>query len=85
MTQMLIYSRDYALLWAVKLDYVPINVVVSDSVYLRGALIMLTDQGTVEVACLGTEVQERELRVLDEEVSMDVVEKETVYYQQKMK
>lgn len=74
MTQMLIYSRDYALLWAVKLDYVPINVIVSDSVYLKGALIMLTDQGTVEVTCLGTEVQERELRVLDDEgVSMDLV------------
>lgn len=54
MTQMLIYSRDYALLWAVKLDYVPINAIVSDSVYLKGALIMLTDQGTVEVTCLGT-------------------------------
>lgn len=59
MTQMLIYSRDYALLWAVKLDYVPINIMVSDSQNLKGALIMLTDQGTAEVTYLGTEVQER--------------------------
>ncbi len=45
--QMLVYSKDYTLLWAVKLDYVPIRLIVSENPLLKGALIFLTDQGSV--------------------------------------
>ncbi len=45
--QMLIYSRDYALLWAVKMDYVPIRIIVSENSLLKGVILMLTDQGSI--------------------------------------
>lgn len=55
--QMLIYSRDYALLWAVKLDYVPIRLIISEKSPLKGAMVFLTDQGSLEISYLGTEIQ----------------------------
>ena len=45
--QMLVYSSDYKLLWAVKLDYVPIKIIVSEFELLKGAMILLTDQSSV--------------------------------------
>ena len=55
--QMLVYSKDYTLLWAVKLDYVLIRLIIIENSLLKGALIFLTDQGSVELAYLGTEIQ----------------------------
>lgn len=47
MMQMMIYSQDYTLLWAVKLDYVPIRLIISEHDLFKGTMVFLTDQGSV--------------------------------------
>lgn len=73
--QMLLYSKDYCLLWAVKLDYVVISLFIPTEVPLKGAIIILTDQGSLEVTFAGTELQERTLKPIEGEVNMERVEK----------
>ena len=41
--QLFVYSSNYELLWAVKLEYVPIKVIVSQHHSLRGILVLLSD------------------------------------------
>jgi hypothetical protein len=41
--QLFIYSSSYELLWALKLDYVPLRVIVCEHEEIKGALVILSE------------------------------------------
>ena len=54
--QLFVYSSNYELLWAVKLEYVPIKVVVCQHNIAKGMMILLSDEGCLELAYSGVDV-----------------------------
>ena len=59
--QIMIYTRNYTLIWAIKCENVPIKFLVYDHPELRGALAILSEEGVVEISYGGTEIAETEL------------------------
>lgn len=43
----MVYSSNYELLWAMKLDYVPIKVLVCQHSDIRGMMVLLSDEGSL--------------------------------------
>jgi hypothetical protein len=41
--QLFIYSSNYELLWALKLDYVPLRIIVCEHEEIKGALTILSE------------------------------------------
>ena len=52
--QLFIYSSNYELLWAIKLDSTPIRIFVCEHEEIRGALAILTEEGSLSVSYTGT-------------------------------
>lgn len=75
--QLLVYSCNYELLWALKLEYIPIKLVVCQHPELKGMLVLLSDEGTLELGYSGVEVPESVVEPVSEKVDFAVVEAET--------
>lgn len=52
--QMFIYTNEFRLIWAVKVDEVPIKISICKSPTLKGALALLGEDGSISLAYLGT-------------------------------
>lgn len=51
---MFIYTNEFRLIWAVKVDEVPIKISICKSPTLKGALALLGEDGSISLAYLGT-------------------------------
>ena len=56
--QILVYDQNYTLLWAVKMEEVPLKICLFENKKLNGALCILGDNGTVSVSFLGSDLPE---------------------------
>ena len=72
--QLFVYSSNYELLWAVKLEYVPIRVLVCQHASIRGMMVLLSDDGCMELAYSGVDVPDSVIEPTSEKVDYDVVE-----------
>lgn len=82
--QLFVYSSDYELLWAVKLDYVPVKVIVCQHPSIKGMMVLLSDEGGLELAYSGVDVPESVIESISEKVDFSVVESETRDFLQRM-
>ena len=83
-SHLFIYTSEYQLLWAVKLEYVALKIVVFQDKMLKGALGILSDYGTFDVCYLGSEMPEVKIEPLNEKIDMKQVDKEIELYQQEI-
>lgn len=52
--QILIYTNNYELIWAMKADEVPVRICIFASKELFGALAILGEEGTLSISYLGS-------------------------------
>lgn len=83
--QLLIYSSQYELLWAVRLDSVAIKVIVCRHEDIKGVITILSDDGTLQLGYTGTEMPETMIEPLSEKIDMEQVERETMSYAESLK
>jgi hypothetical protein len=72
--QLFVYSANYELLWAVKLDYVPIALIICQHQNIKGMMILLSDEGTLELAYSGVDIPDSVIEPISEKIDFAVVE-----------
>lgn len=75
--QLFVYSSDYELLWAIKLQYIPIKLIICQNADLHGLLVLLSDEGCLQVGYSGVEVPQHVVEPISEKIDYSVVEAET--------
>ena len=52
--QILIYTRNFKLIWAVKCEATPLRFVIFNDPEMKGAMAILSEEGTLDICYAGT-------------------------------
>ena len=73
--QLFIYNHEYTLLWAVKLDATVLKIGVFQQKAFKGGMIMLTEDGTLDICYVGSELPEAKIEPLNENIDLKQIDK----------